>query len=62
MNRKLRIVISLLTMYLVLFIPISIGLMIEGKDFISIIIAFNGSIVAAIILTWLLSVLLKWID
>ncbi|MEY1522388.1 hypothetical protein, partial [Providencia manganoxydans] len=44
------------------YIPISIGLMSEGKDFISIFIAFNGCIVAAIILVWLLHALLKWID
>lgn len=62
MNRKLRIAISLLILYLVLFVPISIGLMSEGKDFISIFIAFNGCIVAAIILIGRLFTLLKWID
>lgn len=62
MNRKLRIAISLLILYLVLFVPISIGLMSEGKDFISIFIAFNGCIVAAIILVRLMFTLLKWID
>ena len=62
MNRKLRIAISLLIMYLVLFVPISIGLMSEGKDFISIFIAFNFCVVAAIILVGLLFTLMKWID
>lgn len=62
MSRKLRIAISLLILYLVLFVPISIGLMSEGEDFISIFIAFNGCIVAAIILIGLLFTLLKWID
>lgn len=62
MNRKLRIAISLLILYLVLFVPISILLMSEGEDFISIFIAFNGCIVAAIILVGLLFTLLKWID